>query len=375
VSIENGFWLQYASQNADDLVDLADDLADNGYRPGIVFAPVGNPARLCQLYGRMRAEGEAFLDPSGFLLDRDGRQQRATNYPWLDPTYGRPDDLDAWTEWMEQSLQHQLSRGFRGGADEPSILVTPSPQLLASSGTAELYTIVDAASAARDSTEGTRECWLGIAVDRDYLRNNARLTELADTVVTAGFPGVVFRCFQSELSPISDRRLLEGLRELVEGCTGADVPIFLPNAGWVGWLAGAWGAHGHSGGLSKGSWFDRMPTPMRNPGRRDSIFEPQLLRHVHWTLHEQLFNEDGYEECSCDSCVTMDGDFDAVEAKIHQIRVAHARSNELRPLNVIGRRRAIRARIDAAVDFRDDLPRTLQDRADARFLDTWLSLV
>jgi hypothetical protein len=96
---------------------------------------------------------------------------------------------------------------------------------------------------------------------------------------------------------------------------------------------------------------------------------------VHWTLHEQLFNEDGYEECSCDSCVTMDGDFDAVEAKIHQIRVAHARSNELRPLNVIGRRRAIRARIDAAVDFRDDLPRTLQDRADARFLDTWLSLV
>jgi len=76
VSIENGFWLQYASQNADDLVDLADDLADNGYRPGIVFAPVGNPARLCQLYGRMRAEGEAFLDPSGFLLDRDGRQQR-----------------------------------------------------------------------------------------------------------------------------------------------------------------------------------------------------------------------------------------------------------------------------------------------------------
>ena len=38
-----GFWLQYASQNADDLVGLADDLAVTGYRPGVVFCPVGGP--------------------------------------------------------------------------------------------------------------------------------------------------------------------------------------------------------------------------------------------------------------------------------------------------------------------------------------------
>lgn len=375
VAIESGFWLQYASQNADDLVALVDDLAAVGYRPGVVFTPVGNPARLKQHYRRVRDHGDAFLDPSGFLLDRDSRPQRAANYPWLDPTYGRPGNLADWTRWMEMSLEHQLSDSFLDGADEPAIVVTPSPQLTASTGTGELYTIIDAASAARDSAAGRNECWLGVAVDRDYLRNDARLTEMADAVVTADFAGVVFRCFQTELSPISDRRLLEGLRELVEGCAGADVQIFLPNSGWIGWLAGAWGALGHSGGLSKGSWFDRIPTPMRNPGRRDSIFEPQLLRHTTWILHEQLIDEDGYEECTCDSCANMAGDFNANEARVHQIRVAHAWSSELRPLNVVGRRRAIRERVDSAIDFRDDLPRTLRERADARFLDTWRSLI
>ena len=375
MTVEAGFWLQYAAQNADDLVGLADDLAGVGYRPGIVFAPIGSPDRLGRLYRQARARGEAFVDPSGFLLDRDPRPQRQANFPWLDASYGRPTDLDAWTEWMEESLEHQLSNDLLGGADEPSILVTPSPQLVASTGTAELYTVIDAAAAARDSVAEDRDCWLGITVDRDYLRNANRLTELADAVVTAGFPGVIFRCFQSELTPISDRRLLEGLRELVEGCAGGDVDVFLPSAGWMGWLAGAWGARGYSGGLSKGSWFDRMPTPMRNPGRRESIFERQLLRHVPWALHEQLADDDGYEECACASCDAMGGTYDAEEARLHQIRVAHRWSDELRSFNQIARRRAIRSRIDVAIDFRDDLPRALRDRADAGFLDTWRALV
>jgi hypothetical protein len=374
VSIGNGFWLQYASQNADDLVGLADELAADGYRPGVVFAPVGNPTRLTRLYGEA-SKGEAFLDPSGFLLDRGTAPQRAGNFPWLDSSYGRPNDLAGWTTWMETSLAHQFSAVHLDGADEPTILVTPSPQLMASTGTAELYTIIDAATAARDSTADRRECWLGVVLDRDYLRNEARLTELADAVVTADFPGVVVRCFQTELTPISDRRLLDGLRELVEGCAGAEIEIFLPNSGWVGWLAGAWGGTGYSGGLSKGSWFDRMPTPMRNPGRRDSIFERQLLRHVPLTLHAQLTDEDSYEDCPCVSCANMAPGFDAVEAKVHQIRVAHAWSDTHRRTNTIGQRRAIRAQIDTAIDFRDALPRPLRDRADAGFLDTWRSLV
>jgi len=375
VSIESGFWLQYAAQNADALVGLADVLADDGYRPGVVFTPVGSTNRLSRLYGKARSSGEAFIDPSGFLLDRDRSHQREVNFPWLDASYGRPTDLNGWTQWVEESIRHQLSAELLSLADEPSILVTASPQQIASTGTAELYTIIDAATAARDSEAGDRECWLGVCVDRDYLRNAARLTELADAVVTAGFPGVIFRFFQSELTPISDQRLLDGLRELVEGCAGADVEIFLPSGGWVGWLSRAWGALGYSGGISKSSWFDRMPTPMTNPGRRDSIFEPQLLRHVQWSLHEQLTDEADYEECSCASCARMGGAYDADEAKLHQIRVAHAWSDELRPLNTIGRRRAIRARLDAAIDFRDALPHTLRDRADAGFLDTWRALV
>ena len=71
----------------------------------------------------------------------------------------------------------------------------------------------------------------------------------------------------------------------------------------------------------------------------------------------------------------MAGVYSTDEAAIHQIRVAHTWSDGLRALNAIGRRRAIRDRIDAAITFRDGLPRALRDRADAGFLDTWLSLV
>ena len=71
----------------------------------------------------------------------------------------------------------------------------------------------------------------------------------------------------------------------------------------------------------------------------------------------------------------MAGVHDADEVKIHQVRVAHAWSDEERTLNLVGRRRAIRARLDDAIDFRDDLPRLLRDRVDASFLDTWRSLV
>jgi hypothetical protein len=373
--MEEGFWLQYASNYADEFVSFADDLAVDGYRPGVVFAPVGAPARLSRLFAKARAQGAAFLDPSGFLIDRAPSPQRENNFPWLDVSYGRPNDVDGWTPWMEQSLEHQLSQDLRQGATAPTIVVTPSPQLSAAVGMEELYAIVDAATAARDSTAGESECWIGIAVDRDYLREEARLTELANALVTAGFPGVVFRCFQGELAPVTDRRLLEGLRELVEGCAGGDVGIFLPNAGWMGFLTLAWGATGFSGGLSKGSWFDRMPTPMTNPGRRETIFERQLLRHVRWTLHEQLLGEDGYEGCACRSCVAQDGRYDANEAKLHQIRVAHEWSDDLRALNLVARRHFIRGLLVSATDFRDSLPRTLRDRTEANFLNTWLSLV
>ena len=114
---------------------------------------------------------------------------------------------------------------------------------------------------------------------------------------------------------------------------------------------------------------------MNNPGRRDSIFEAQLLRHVQRDLHEELTEADRYEQCTCGSCLTMAGVHDAEQAKIHQIRIAHAWSNETRGFNPHALRRAIRDRIDGAIEFRDSLSRPMQSRVDAGFLDTWRGLV
>lgn len=376
MTIVPGFWLQYTFQGADELVALADVLGRGNSRPGIVFTPTGAPERLARLYNHARRRGEAFLDPSGFLLDRPPSAQRRTNYPWLEQAYGRPVDVAGWTRWMERSLEHQLSDDLCSGAARPSILVTPCPLLRAAAGTEELYAVVDAAVAASTAVGRGRECWIGIVVDRDFLRQEDHLTKLADALVNSSPPGVVFRCFQPELAPLTDRRVLEGFREVVEGCVGAGIGVSLPNSGWLGWLAMAWGATGFSGGLSKSSWFDRMPGPMANVLRRDTIFERQLLRHVPWPLHRLLTEIRGYDRCTCSSCAAMAvGAFDATLAKTHQIRAAHAYGRALRQQNVVARRRRLRFQIEAAIDFRNGLPLPLRARADAGFLDTWLSLL
>ena len=61
--------------------------------------------------------------------------------------------------------------------------------------------------------------------------------------------------------------------------------------------------------------------------------------------------------------------------EIHQIRIAHAWSNETRGFNPHALRRAIRDRIDGAIEFRDSLSRPMQSRVDAGSLDTWRGLV
>jgi hypothetical protein len=373
VTVVHGFWLQHGSQGADQLVSLADDLEQVGARPGVIFAPVGTPAKLKQLYQRVRERGEAFLDPSGYLLDRGPSPQRRGYFPWLEQKYKRPTDVAKWTDWMKFSLEHQLSERLRGEGSGPSIVVTPSPQLTAAAGTDELYAIVDAANVVRGLM--AEECWLGVVVDRDYLRQETRLTELANTLVTAGFQGIVFRCFHSELAPVTDRRVLEGVRELVEGCAAAGIGILLPNSGWLGWLAMAWGATGFSGGLAKSSWYDRMPGAMANVQRKETFFEPQLIRHVSWTVHSSLAQVAKYIACACTSCSVMGDAYEPDLAKVHQIRIAHGWNESLRSENVVARRRKIRARLDAAIDFRDDLPVRLRERTEASFLDTWRALV
>jgi hypothetical protein len=372
--IPGGFWLQHAYNEPEPLVDFADFLAGSpAGRPGIVFAPVNSESTLARLYQKARAKGEAFLSPSGYFMDhKPASKQREKTYPWLDASYMRPTDSKQWGEWMRLSLDHQQSSALSGvSGPPPSIVATPSPQLRASGPVKEFYDVIDAASDEYQNV-GT-ECWTEIVIDRDFLREEGQLTRLANALVSLPSDGIIFRCFQGELAPISDRRLLEGLREVVTACAANDVPILLPNSGWLGWLSMAWGAHGFSGGFSKSSWFDRMPAGMANVPRRPTIFERQLLRHVRWTLHEDVTTEPGFQACWCDSCSAMGGTWDEDEAKRHQIRLASEEGATLRALPVDQRADVVRRRLDEAIAFRDGLSPTIHQRADAGFLDAWRS--
>jgi len=375
--IEGGYWLQHTRNEADALVSFADVLAPTpAGRPGIVLTPANTPSTLRGHYERARTGGETFLDPCGHFMDqKPPSKARQRDYPWLDASYTRPTTTDEWRAWIRQSLEHQLSPGLQGVAPPPSIIVTPSPQLEASASPQELYSVLDAALDERDATAGGHECWIGVVVDRDFLRTDLHLTRLANSLVSLDVPGVVLRCFQGELAPLSDRRLLEGLREVVSACAANDIAVLLPNGGWVGWLAMSWGAHGFSGGFTKGSWFDRTPGPLTNVPRYEAIFEPQLLRHVRWEVHEELTRRPGHSPCWCDSCQVMAGTWDADEAKRHQVRVANENGATLRALAEHERAAAVSGQIDDGIAFRDSLPALLRNRVGASFLDTWRALV
>ena len=375
--IDGGFWLQQTRNDAEALVRFADVLAPTpAGRPGVVLTPANSPRTLRGLYERARGQGEAFLDPCGHFMDlKPSSKARASNFPWLDSSYTRPTTTAAWRTWMRLSLDHQLSAGFHGSAPAPAIIVTPSPYLQATAHAQELYGVLDAALDERDATAGGHECWIGVTVDREFLRTEAHLTRLANAIVSLNVPGIVFRSFQSELAPLSDRRFLEGMREVVSACASNGIAVLLPNDGWTGWLAMSWGAHGFSGGFTKSSWYDRTPGPLANVPRYERIFETQLLRHVRWEAHEELTLQSGYTPCWCDSCRAMAGTWDADEAGRHQIRVAHENGATLRTLPTADRAAAVRAQIDAGIVFRDSLPPQLRNRVQAGFLDTWRSLV
>lgn len=370
---EGGLWLQQAANHARDLVDFADDLnnAPAG-RPGVLFAPVNVPRTLGELYEAARSAGDAAVDPSGHFVDRDPTKRARENFPWL-AQRPRPQSQSQWETWMTEALDQQMDSDFIGSAPVPSFLVTASPQIEAAQGPEGLYPVMDAADTVR--AQAPVECWLGATIDRDYLREEVHLVRLANTLVSSRAPGVVLRCFQTQMPPITDRRLLEGLREVVSSCASNGINVLLPCAGWLGWLAMAWGAWGFSGGLAKSSWYDRMPTPMSNVPRYDSIFEPQLLRFVRWSVHQDLTNQSGYQACWCASCATMGGTYDATEAAKHQIRVAHEEAASLRALARPQRRLAVQQRLDDAIAFRDGLSNVLRTRAQADFLDVWRSFV
>jgi hypothetical protein len=217
---------------------------------------------------------------------------------------------------------------------------------------------------------GGPQRWVGLNVDRDYLREDDHLTRLGNYAVTLTGSVVVLRAFQTDLPPISDRRFLSGLRDLTAALRRSGIPVFLPQWGWVGWLASAWGADAFSAGLGAGTWYDRMPGPMSAPPRREKYFEPQLLRHVQWGLHELLVRQDGYQQCPCSACDDMGNSFDASLALRHQLEVGIRYSAELQ-----AHTDAVADAVAAAIEFRDRLPFALRERAEAGFLDTWQSLL
>jgi hypothetical protein len=371
----SGFYLHYTGQRPDRLVGLASTLIDGaGNHPGVIFSPLGSSQRLRQLYSGARATIDGFLDPCGYLIDRDPSTQRERHYPWLDISYGRPTNTAGWQAWMQASIDHQTTAaGMLGNAGQPEIVVAPSPHLRAAATPGELYPVIDAWLLLYNEIEG--DLWLSLNVDREFLREETHLTRLADALVDADPPGLILRYFQTDLAPVGDRRALEGLREVNTACAGAGIPVFLPNCGWTGWLAMAWGADGFSGGLSKSSWYDRWPTPMSPPAPEHKIFDTAVLRHVTWVTQQVLVNEPSYAACTCDSCEAMGTSFNADEASLHQIRMALELGNELASLSTAARATRVRDRLDAAIAFRDGLATALRGRVAAGFLDTWRSLL
>lgn len=371
-----GFWLQHASRETTELLALATQLATTaGGRPGIAFGPLNSPSTLEPAFRQARQAGDAIVDPHGHLLDRVHTARSRNHFSWLALT-PRPVTQQDWESWMEDGLAHQTSPGLTRGTLQPSFVVTPSPTIEASRAALELHPVLDAAAAVAARQPAGTDCWLGVAVDRDYMRESIHLTRLANAMLASGAKGFVFRASHSSLAPVEDRRYLAGLREIVEACAANDIRIYLPGSGWLGWLAMGWGAWGFSGGMAAGTWADRVPGPMTRPQRpSEPFFELQLMRSLRWSVHQQLAADPSYQPCGCSDCITMGGVHDLRRAKRHQIRLANTLGFDLTSVTLVQRRVLVADRIDDAIAFRDGLPPALQTRADAGFLDRWRALL
>jgi hypothetical protein len=371
-----GFWLQHASNEASQLVAFADDLAQTpAGRPGVSFGPLNAPATLNRLFEQARLAGDAILDPHGHALDRTPTERARRHFSWL-ARRPRPATQPQWEQWMQDALDHQNSSALRGAARTPSFVVTASPVIEAAHGTLGLYPVLDAAVAVAARQPAGVDCWIGVSVDRTYLREQPHLTRLANAMLATQATGFVLRASHSQLAPVDDQRYLHGLREVVEACATNGIRVYLPCSGWLGWLAMGWGAWGFSGGMAATTWTDRVPGPMTRPERpAEPYFEWQLLRTVPWRVHAQLALEPTYQPCTCPDCAVMGTTHDLVLAKRHQLRHANNEAAALIALPAAQRRSGVAARIDRALAFRDGLSRPVQMRVGGEFLDRWRALV
>lgn len=355
---------------------LATDLAQTpAGRPGVAFGPVNAASVVNGLFQQARQAGDAIFDPHGLFIDRPHTTRSRNHFPWLAQT-PRPATQAQWERWMQDALDHQHSQALQGPGPPPSFFITASPILEAARGTLELYTVLDAAVAVRSRQPPGTDCWLGVTVDLAYMREEPHLTRLADALLAAANDGVVFRAEHTRLAPCDDPRYLNGFREIVEALAGNGIRVYLPNSGWLGWLATGWGAWGFSGGMAASTWVDRKPSPMNRPDDpANPYFEPQLMRTVRWRVHEELVNQASYQPCLCPDCAQMGTTYDSALAKRHQLRLANQESAALTTSPANQRRARVRARLDQAITFRDGLPDSVKARAGGAFLDRWRQLV
>jgi len=375
-TVRGGFWLQHAANEARQLVSLADELAGTpAGRPGVAFGPVNVPNTLNGLFEQARGLGDAILDPHGHTLDLPSTRRAEQHFPWLARS-PRPATQAQWEQWMQDAIDHQRSTKLRGSARPPSFVMTPSPVIEAQRGTLELYPVLDAAVTVASRQPTGIDCWLCVSVDRAYLRDQPHLTRLANAMLATGATGFVFRASHMELPPVADRRYLGGLRDVVQACADNGIRIYLPNSGWLGWLAMAWGAWGFSAGMAAGTWVDRVRTPMTRPENPTlPYFEPQLMRSVPWRVHEQLVTEPEYQPCTCPDCARMGQNHELTLAKRHQLRHANNEGAALAGMPAAHRCVSVANRIEAAIAFRDSLSLPLRGRVDGDFLERWRALL
>lgn len=376
MALRSGLWLQFSGKWGRELIQFADELTSaEGGRPGVILRPTGTANSIARHFQAARAVGEAIMEPCGHLRDTvEFTKQRQKEFPWLCKN-PKPGNRAEWETWMREGLDHQQSDDLRGEGEGPSFLVTPSPFITAAAGSELFYDIVDAAEAMRDAYGDST--WLGLTVDRDYMRETPHRTRLANTIAGHSGPGVVFRALHRELPPVTQARYINGLKAMTLAAVGAELDLLLSQSGWLGWLAQGWGAWGFGAGLSGGTWMDKETTGGTNPEEPPNYyFESQLLRRIRWTAHEALAKEDDYEPCRCAYCQEMDGTWDEMLAAKHQLWWANEESVKLRVLDdVASRRSSIYDRLTEAIGFRDGLDEDLQGEVDARFLDTWRNSV
>ena len=395
-----GFWLQLSANHREEVLSLRSEWERSPANvPGVVLAPVTTHERLVEA-ARVCQDQRVYMDPCGYLLDREPTARARRHFPWLarapaegehdqsssgddgEPSDGddesndeprsqaRPQSHDEWSRWMRHSIDHDVAL-FAEANREPSVVVSPCPMIESMVSESDIDSVCEAYAVLEAEYESLIPSF---CVGAEFTRTEEGVTRLANALIRLGPPAVLLRCFQSQLPPIADRLYLEGLSEIVQACAADGIEVLLPNSGWVGWLAQSWGDVHYSCGATQSSWFDRVPTPMNAPPQIDRIHDLQLMTRREYDLGPSLEEIPGYDACDCRSCEEMAGVFDKALARVHQLRAVRAEDLALDGVHGPTRRLLIKGRLADASQLWQRLPAPLRADIDGGHLALWAEL-